>query len=57
MASVTKCDVCGNIVKNENSKRVKIYDVDVLGHVCGCLVNKDICLNCYEKIKKFLNIK
>ena len=57
MASVTQCDVCGNIVKNENSKRVKIYDVDVLGHICGCLVNKDICLNCYEKIKKILKIK
>lgn len=57
MASVTQCDVCGNIVKNENSKRVKIYDVDVLGHVCGCLVNKDICLNCYEKMKKILKIK
>lgn len=56
MASVTQCDACGNIVKNENSKRVKIYDVDVLGHVCGCLVNKDICLNCYEKMKKFLKI-
>ena len=34
MASVTQCDVCGNIVKNENSKRVKIYDVDVFGNVC-----------------------
>ncbi len=31
--------------------------IDVLGHVCGCLVNKDICLNCYEKIKKNLKIK
>lgn len=57
MASVTQCDVCGNIVKNENSKRVKIYDVDVLGHVYGCLVNKDICLNCYGKMKKILKIK
>ena len=57
MASVTQCDVCGNIVKNENSKRVKIYDVDVLGHVCGCLVSKDICPKCYEKVAKILKIK
>lgn len=57
MASVTQCDVCGDIVKHENSKRVRIYDVNVLGDKLGFPVNKDICLNCYEKIKKFLNIK
>lgn len=57
MATVTQCDVCGNIVKHENSKRVRIYDVDVLGNVCERLVNKDICLNCYEKMKKILKIK
>lgn len=56
MASVTQCDVCGDIVKHENSKRVKIYNVDEYKNVCGWLVNKDICLNCYEKMKKFLKI-
>lgn len=53
MASVTQCDVCGDIVKHENSKRVRIYNVDEYKNVCGWLVNKDICLNCYEKMKKF----
>lgn len=53
MASVTQCDACGNIVKHENSKRVRIYDIDECENVCERLLNKDICLNCYEKMKKF----
>lgn len=57
MASVTQCDVCGNIVKHENSKRVRIYDIDEYGNTLLGSINKDICLNCYEKIKKFLKIK
>ncbi len=57
MASVTQCDVCGNIVKHENSKRVKIHDVDEYRNILSGLINKDICLNCYEKIKDFLKIK
>ena len=57
MASVTQCDVCGDIVKHEDSKRVKIYDVDAFKNIDICLVNKDICLNCYEKIQKLLKIK
>lgn len=57
MASVTHCDACGNIVKHENSKRVKIYDVDEYRNILSGSINKDICLNCYEKIKEFLKIK
>lgn len=57
MANVTQCDVCGNIVKHEESKYIKIYDVDEYGNTLLGSINKDICLNCYEKIKKFLKIK
>lgn len=57
MASVTQCDVCGNIVKHEESKYIKIYDVDGYGNTLLGSINKDICLNCYENIKKFLKIK
>lgn len=53
MASVTQCDVCGDIVKHEDSKCVRIYDVDGFKNTSIRLVNKDICLNCYEKMKKF----
>ena len=34
MASVTQCDACGNIVKHENSKRVRIYDIDKSENLC-----------------------
>lgn len=57
MASVTQCDACGNIVKHEESKYIKIYDVDKYGNTLLGSINKDICLNCYEKIKEFLKIK
>ena len=57
MANVTQCDVCGNIVKHEESKYIKIYDVDEYGNTLLGSINKDICLNCYEKIKKFLKVK
>ncbi len=56
MASVTQCDVCGDIVKHENSKHVKIY-VDEYRNILSGSINKDICLNCYEKMRKFLKIK
>lgn len=56
MASVTQCDVCGNVVKHEDSKRVRINNVDVNGEIYGLIAGKDICLNCYEKMKKFLKI-
>lgn len=57
MANVTQCDVCGNIVKHEESKYIKIYAVNEYGNTLLKSINKDICLNCYEKIKKFLKIK
>ena len=56
MASVTQCDVCGNIVKHENSKRVKIYDVDEYRNT-NTFVYREICPKCYEKVAKILNIK
>ena len=56
MARVTQCDTCGNVVKHEDSRRVRIYDVDVNGNILEWLVNKDICINCYEKMKKLLKI-
>jgi hypothetical protein len=57
MANVTQCDVCGNIVKHEENKYIKIYDVDKYRNTLPGSINKDICLNCYEKIKEFLKIK
>lgn len=57
MASVTQCDACGNMVKHEKSKYIKIYDVNEYGNTLLGSINKDICLNCYEKMKKILKIK
>lgn len=57
MASVTQCDACGNMVKHEESKYIKIYDVNEYGNTLLGSINKDICLNCYEKMKKILKIK
>lgn len=28
MASVTQCDVCNNVIKHEESKYIKIYNVN-----------------------------
>lgn len=56
MASVTQCDVCGNIVKNEESKIIRIYDVNEYYRTTTFVI-KEICPKCYEKVAKILNIK
>lgn len=56
MASVTQCDVCGNIVKHEESKLIRIYDVNEYDRMTT-FVDKEICPKCYEKVAKILNIK
>lgn len=56
MASVTQCDACGNIVKHENSKRVRIYDIDKYDNTTT-FVSKELCPQCYEKVAKILKIK
>lgn len=54
MASVTQCDVCGNVVKHEESKYIQIYDVNKYDETTTSL-NVEVCRECYEKVAKILN--
>lgn len=56
MASVTQCDVCNNVIKHEESKYIKIYNVNKNDQITT-FVGKEICPKCYEKVAKILNIK
>lgn len=57
MAHVTQCDVCGNVVKHEESKYIKIHDVMVSDSLKPDFIGKDLCPACYKKIAKILDIK
>jgi hypothetical protein len=56
MASVTQCDVCNNVIKHEESKYIKIYNVDKYDNTTT-FVEKELCPQCYEKVAKILKIK
>lgn len=56
MASVTQCDVCNNVIKHEESKYIRIYNVNKNDQTTT-FVDKEICPQCYEKVAKILNIK
>lgn len=56
MATVTKCDSCGNICTHEESKYIELFNVlknDAKGPV---IARMEICPNCYNKLKEVLAI-
>lgn len=56
MASVTQCDICGNVVKHEQSKYIKIFDVTSDDRVKdNTAICKELCPACYKKIAKIIN--
>lgn len=57
MASVTQCDICKNVVKHEQSKYVKTYDVNKNDELGNLLSQTELCPDCYKKVAKILNIK
>lgn len=58
MANVVKCDVCGKIVEFKDSRYVELgngrYSID---SIVRTSFKKDVCLDCYNKVRKILNIK
>lgn len=50
MASVTQCDVCGNVVKHEQSKYVEVSSVQKDDSTGRVLHKLEICPDCYVKL-------
>lgn len=55
MASVTQCDACGNVIKNEEAKYLSIYKCDTEGNTTFTDTRMDICPECHAKVCKALN--
>lgn len=52
--NVTQCDVCGNVVKHEQSVYVvvdKVKSDDTLG---ALIVRAEVCPTCWDKLSKIL---
>lgn len=54
MAAVTQCDVCSNVMKNDESKYVKVNRCTSDGKLGNVILEKDLCPQCYEKLCKIL---
>lgn len=57
MATVTKCDICGNTCDLNKSKVIRIHRVNFDGSRGGFLHAVDICPDCEPKVYEFLHIK
>lgn len=57
MASVTQCDVCGNVVRHEESKFIEIWNVCKNDTKGSQVANKEICDKCYNNLKKLLKME
>lgn len=55
MASVTQCDICGNVVKHNECKYIEIFNVDKDRLKCGKIMGKDICDKCYKNLENIIN--
>lgn len=56
MASVTQCDICNNVIRHEESKYIEVSYVDKYDNLDGKICSKEVCPECYKKIKKILKI-
>ena len=54
MAAVTQCDVCNNVVKNEQAMYIKVFNCNEDGSPIHCKISKDLCPDCYAKLRKLL---
>lgn len=57
MAAVTQCDVCSNVVKNEESFYIELYNCDKEGKTIKRLISKDLCPTCKKKLLGMLIIE
>ena len=54
MAAVTQCDVCNNVVKNEQALYLRINSCSKDGKLGVEKIGKDICPDCANKIYKLI---
>lgn len=54
MAAVTQCDVCNNVVKNEQALYLRINSCSKYGKLVKEKIGKDICPDCADKIYKLI---
>ena len=55
MAAVTQCDVCNNVVKNEQALYLRINSCSKDGKLGAEKIGKDICPDCANKIYKLID--
>lgn len=55
--NVTQCDICGNVVKNEQSMYLEVHRVTSDNTVGARLTGKEICPACWERISKLITPK
>lgn len=56
MASMSMCDVCGQVVKHTDAKFVKLYNEKPTGAVGSIIATAEVCPECYEKLAEVLKI-
>lgn len=54
MAAVTQCDICNNVVKNEQALYLRINSCSKSGRLDVEKIGKDICPDCADKIYKLI---
>ena len=54
MAAVTRCDICNNVVKNEQALYLRINSCSKSGRLDVEKIGKDICPECADKIYKLI---
>lgn len=57
MASVTQCDVCGNVMKNNEAMWIEARRCNHDGTAGSKLYGKDLCPECYKKLTKLLKVE
>lgn len=55
MASVSKCDCCGKIVKHKDCVFLKMYEEDSIGNRGKLIKTIEICSGCAEKLLEMFN--
>lgn len=57
MASVTQCDVCGNVAKHNETMYLQIHRNTDGNELGGVIVKRDICKECMNKIMRILKLE
>ena len=55
MSTVTKCDLCGSVVKHEASKRLKLYSVAQDHSLLRNEKELDLCGACAARLYAFID--